>query len=441
MDSGAADVGRGPADSGSTDAWVDAGPMDAETADAGPTMDAETADAGSIMDAETADAGPIMDAETADAGPIMDAETADAGPMDAETADAESMDTETADAESMDAETADAESMDAETADGASSDAGPSDGGHYSCRQFSEDPGWIVQPGLRAVTVAGSEQGLSQPVALAFAEGDFGSLLYIVDRGNSTLFSLDVVTGTVTPVVEGADWARTPELLTTIVWDRYNTIDGRLYVGDQGEDGDGDSVIFGVLPTGENTVFAEGPGPGLDDVYALAFPPPGTLYADGLYVAGQTDGMGADWGLVDATGQVQAFSDIAGVQGMVFDDSGQYGNFLIATRPDGRGFSGDGSITVILPDGTAGPIAASGLGGVHAVTIGPGGTFGRDLYAASWSDDAVGRIKPGPVVEVVALGAELSGNDGNILAFSPDGEVLFVADLKASRVVCIEAAL
>ncbi|MCB9653748.1 MAG: hypothetical protein H6729_06420 [Deltaproteobacteria bacterium] len=449
-DSGVADVGSGPVDSGSTDAWVaDAGSVDAATTDADmadvATTDADVADAATTdadvadaatMDAEMADA-MTMDADMADAM-IMDADMADAMTMDADMADAMIMDADMADAMTMDADMADAQMADADIADAASSDGGPSDGGHYGCSQYSDDPEWLMAPGLRAVTVAAAAQGLSQPVALAFAEGDFGSLLYIVDQGNSTLFSFDLATGAVTPVVEGTGWARAPTMLTTIVWDRYNTIDGRLYVGDKGNDGDGDSVIFRVLPSGETSVFVEGPAPGLDDVYGLAFAPPGGAYAEGLYVAGDTVGTGVDWGRVDASGVVHAFSEVAGVDGMVFDDIGQFGGYLIATRPS-DGHVGDGTVTVVLPDGSAGPALGTDLPGAHAITVGPSsGFFGRDLYAASWSDEAIGRFKPGPVVEVVALGLTLSPENGNILALSPDGEVLFVADREASRIVCIE---
>jgi len=37
-----------------------------------------------------------------------------------------------------------------------------------------------------------------------------------------------------------------------------------------------------------------------------------------------------------------------------------------------------------------------------------------------------------------ASGLSLTNYDGNILAFSPDGRVLYVADRPASRLVCIE---
>ena len=39
----------------------------------------------------------------------------------------------------------------------------------------------------------------------------------------------------------------------------------------------------------------------------------------------------------------------------------------------------------------------------------------------------------------LATGLSLTNYDGNILAFSPDGRVLFVADRSQSRIVCIEA--
>ena len=42
------------------------------------------------------------------------------------------------------------------------------------------------------------------------------------------------------------------------------------------------------------------------------------------------------------------------------------------------------------------------------------------------------------VVSVIASGLSLTNYDANILAFSPDGNVLYVADRQADRIVCIE---
>lgn len=350
-----------------------------------------------------------------------------------QTTDAGSRDAAAFDSGARDAGTTDAGLIDAGSIDGGAPDAAP-----YHCGAFSVDPGWTVQPGFRAVTIATSANGLSQPVALAFAGGVYNNLLFVVDQGNDSLFSLDVRTGIVNRVVTSTAWSLSPLVPTTIAWDELGVFDGALYVGDQGGDGDQDSRIYRVAPDYGTSTFTNAPGPGLDDVFGLAFVPTGTSYTSGLYVSGDTDGAGADWGTFDSAGVGTAFSDVAGIEGIVFDRTGRYGGRLIAARPLGGGYNGDGTITALLPTGTATTVLASGLGGVHAVVIGPGGAFEEDLYAASWSSGQLLRVRPNGVVDVVASGLSLTNYDGNILAFSPDGQVLFVADRAASRVVCIE---
>lgn len=385
------------------------------------------------------DAGVGADAAGADRPSPTDAEVRDAGSVDAGRADTGG-DAGSSDAATPDATPLDAAPTDATAGDAAELDAGESDGGiRYNCGLFDTDPGWTVATGFRAVEIASAADGLSQPVAVSFAGGAYGDELYVVDQGNATLFALDVLTGQVRRVVTSTVWSLPPRLLTTIHWDEDAVFDGRLYVGDQGGDADGDSVIYRVEPSGGNAVFVQGPGPGLDDVYALAMSDGAGGYTPGLYVAGDTDGANDDWGRFDAAGNGTAFSQVAGIEGALFDRSGQYGGALIAARPLGGGYAGDGTISVIAPDGTVSSTLASGLGGVHAPAMSSGGAFGVALHAASWSTGRLYRIEPAGAVEV-ASGLSLTNYDGNILAFSPDGNVLFVADRLASRVVCIEPA-
>jgi hypothetical protein len=322
--------------------------------------------------------------------------------------------------------------------DGGSEDTGPSDSGpSYNCGAFSTDPGWTVQQGFRAVVVADQTEGLSQPVAIAFAGRPFDDRLYVVSQGNNTLASLDVFTGTSSVVVAPVDWPASPGLLTTITWDEEGVFDGNLYVGDQGSDADGDSRIYRVSPSGSATTFASAPGPAMDDLYALLFVRTSS-YTSGLYVSGDTDGAGPDWARIDVGGNITAFSEVAGIEGATVDRSGLYGRRIIASRPSGGGYAGDGTISTIEPNGALGPVIASNLGGVHAVVQSPGGTFGPYLYAASWSAGQLIRVSPNGMVDIVASGLQLTNYDGNILAFSPDGNVLYVADRQANRVVCIE---
>lgn len=75
---------------------------------------------------------------------------------------------------------------------------------------------------------------------------------------------------------------------------------------------------------------------------------------------------------------------------------------------------------------------------MHAPAFAPGGAYGRDLYAARWDAGQLVRIAAGGGVTVIASGLSLTSYDANILAFSPNGNVLDVADRQANRIVCIE---
>lgn len=394
----------------------DGGATDSGVVDTGVRIDtgvdAQVTDTG-VID-RGVDAGVELDAAE------PDAEVTDSGPSDGPALDAEPLDG-----------TADS-GVDA-GADAGTVDTGPS----YNCGLFSQSPGWTVAAGFRAVVIADQNQGLQQPVAVSFAGGAFGGLLYVVDQGNDRLYSVDVLTGQTRVVVTSTSWSPPPQLLTAITWDEDVAFDGNLYVADQGGDGDADSRIYRVTPNGQVSLHAAAPGPGLDDIYALTFAPPGSAYPPGLYVSGDTDGAGIDWGYFDALGMGTGFSEVAGIEGAVFDRSGRLAGQLLAGRPLGGGYAGDGSLTLIGPNGVASGTVAVGLGGVHAPAISPGGAFGQSVYAASWSTNRLYRIEAGVVTEV-ASGLSLTNYDANILAFASDGNVLFVADRLASRIVCIE---
>lgn len=330
----------------------------------------------------------------------------------------------------------------AESQSSGSSVGGGGEGGasyDYDCGTFSEDAGWDVLDGFRAVVVADGSDGLNQPVAATFAEGRFGGLLYVVNQGDNVLRSVDIATGDVRVVVATDAWDATPRRLTAIVWDEHDAFDGALYVGDQGSNADNNSRVYRVTSQGQATTFVEG-GHGLDDVYGLAFPPPGSAYATGLYVTGDTDGARPDWGRIADDGTITAFSEVAGAEGIAFDITGRYGDALWASRPNGGGYAGDDSVTPIDPAGLAGAALASGLPGIHAVTFSPGGDFGKSMLAASWSTGKLLQIDPTGAVAELASGLALTNYDANILAVSSDGNVLFVADRLMHQVVCIEAS-
>lgn len=354
-----------------------------------------------------------------------DAGEQDAGGMDAGV-DAGDLDA------GSDAGDPDAGELDA-GADAGEPDAGP----RYDCGAFTDASGWTVRSGYRAVVIADATDGISQPVALTVAEGAYGAMLYVVSSGADAVHRVDVATGTTSVFTGGATWGTiAPALLTTIAWDAAGVLDGALYVGDQGSDGDADSAIYRLAADGTPTLAVRAPGAGLDDVYAMAFGAPGTAYAPGLYLGGDTDGAGVDWGVFDGT-STSSFSEVAGVEGAAFDPTGLYGGTLWAARPAGGGYAGDGSVTPLSPTGVAGtPIAVDP--GVHAVTFSERGAFGARMYAVSWSTGTLYEIAPDGALTTLASGLMLSNYDGNALDVSSDGEVLFVADRDANRVVCIE---
>jgi DNA-binding beta-propeller fold protein YncE len=307
----------------------------------------------------------------------------------------------------------------------------------YSCGRFTTAPSWTIRPGFRAVVVADEHSGLSQPVALTVAGGAFGGKLYVVNAGTGSLVAIDPDSGAVSTVVAAAAWPSAPTLLTAVVHDDGGALDGNLYVADEGSNGDGDSRIFRVTPAGAATQVATGPGPGLDDIFALAFAP-GGAYPTGLLATGDTDGDGIDWGIVDRAGTVQPFSDVAGAESAVVDRAGTYGGGVLAARPGGGGYSGDDTISRIDPTGHEGPPLAKDLPGVHGLAIAPPGPFGGLLHGASWEAQNLFSVSPAGAVTELASGLALTNYDANILAFSPDGRVLYVADRDANRVVCIE---
>ena len=307
----------------------------------------------------------------------------------------------------------------------------------YDCGIFTEDPGWTVMTGFRAVVVADATDGLNQPVAISLAQGAFGGLAYVVNGGDGQLMAVDTLTGTTTPFVAAAAWPVTPSLLTTSVWDSTGEFDGNLYIGDQGGDGDADSRIYRVTSTGATSLFTTAPGAGLDDIYGMVFSP-GGAYPGGMYVTGDTDGGGVDWGVFDAAGVGASFSELAGGEGIAVDRMGAYGGGLFASRPAGGGYSGDDTISRVLSDGLNGTPVATAIPGIHAVTFARPGAFSGTMAAASWQTGRLIAIAPDGTVTDMATGLSLTNYDGNILQFSPDGNVLFVADRLANRLVCIE---
>jgi hypothetical protein len=310
----------------------------------------------------------------------------------------------------------------------------------HSCGAFSAPSNWTTAAGFRSAVVA-EGMPLQQPVALIFAGGGFGDRdAFVVDQGAGAMFRLNAKTGVVSNFVANDKWGASTALLTTVLWDQDRAFDGNLYVADQGTDSDQDSIIFRVDPTGASSVFTMAPGAAMDDIFGLAFSP-GGAYPAGLYVSGDTDGATDGFAVVGPGGAIAKFATFSGVEGMAIDKLGRFGGGLFASMPAGGGFPGDDTVSKINPDGTkATPPLAMGLAGVHALVFAPNGPFGGDAYVASWDSGKVLRIATDGTVTELATGLSLTNYDGNILAFSPDGRVLFVADRAQSRIVCIEPA-
>lgn len=319
-------------------------------------------------------------------------------------------------------------------------DGGADAGRTYDCHAFAVPSGWSIDAGFRGVVVATADAGLNEPVALTFAQRDYSGLLYVVNQGSDTVVAIDLATGATRRSFQ--DGGPAPVLLTTIAWDERGVFDGALYVGDQGSDSDGDSRLYRLSPEGALTSVVAGPAPGFDDIFGLAFTPAVPGWPTGLLVTGDTDSSSApQWGLMSADGGVAAFSSaLAGVEGVAVDPLARYGASVLASRPAGGGYSGDDSITRVLPDGGSGGAIASRLPGVHAITVAPPGPFGGLAWAASWSSQSIFAVELDGGVTGIASGLQLTNYDGNILAFSPDGRVLMVADRLANRIVCIEPA-
>ncbi|MBN8615667.1 MAG: hypothetical protein J0L92_34045 [Deltaproteobacteria bacterium] len=405
----------------------------------GPSLDASLDDAGLDTGSTSLDTG------TRDAGSLdgaIEAGSSDAGSSDAAPDhDAFAIADASVDARAS-SETSCTDGLD-EDGDGLKDcddvDCVRDDACAYSCGAFTTAPvGWTLAEGLRAVVVADATDGLEEPVGLTFAGGDLGGLLYVSDQAAAAVFAIDVDSGDTAVFAATSAFPAAPALLTAIVWDADRVNDGNLYVTDSVSNADQDAVIYRLDPSGTVSVFVRAPGPGLDSIYAMAFAPPGFTPA-GLYVAGDTDGAARiDWGVFDRDGMGTAFSEVAGIEGIAFDRTGRYGTGPIAARPSGGGYSGDGSITPIGSDGVALTPIATGLGGVHASVVAPAGLFGGDLIAASWSTNSIFRVSPTGEITTVVAGVSLSNYDANVLAVSPDGRVLLVADRNASRIVCVE---
>lgn len=316
------------------------------------------------------------------------------------------------------------------------SDAGSSAGPDYNCHSFTEPSGWLTRVGFRSVVVASADAGLNQPVSVAFGGAAFDGGVFIVNQGNGTVTRLDATLSQASVFV-GA-FSPAPQLLTAVTVDADQVFDGQLYVADQGTDADGDSRVYRVTPAGNASLFTQGPGPGLDDIFAMVFTPKNLGWPAGLLVAGDTDRGGAHWGLIDADAGVTAFSTVPGIEGACVDPTQQWGTAVLAASPAGGGYSGTDAIVRLLPDGGSLPPIASGLAGVHGVVVAPAGPFNGMTVAASWASNTLFSITADGGTEELASGMSLTNYDANILAFSPNGTVLLVADRLNNRVVCIE---
>ncbi|MFN0246748.1 MAG: hypothetical protein ACKV2T_07550 [Kofleriaceae bacterium] len=299
-----------------------------------------------------------------------------------------------------------------------------------ACPFEERDPGWSVAFGFRASILV---DGIG-PTSLLVAGGAFGGLLYATTDDNR-LLAIEPDTGETHEV--SATWTASTVLLTGITWDEESRFDGAVYVASQGEDLDGDSTIFRVDADHDISVFAQGPGPGLDDTYGMAFSSD-AAYGRGLLVTGDTDDADfIDWGLYNEGGTGTSYFDVPGVAGIAFDRRGQYGGGLFAAMPGNGGFTGVGAITRIGTNGLMdAPLTVRS--GVHAIAFAPVGPFSGLLYATTWDDGELFGVTATGSQFLVARGLQLrAAYQANAAAFSPDGTRLYVADTGGGAIVCV----
>lgn len=287
--------------------------------------------------------------------------------------------------------------------------------------------------GFRGVVVT---DALSEPSGVVVAGGPFGERLYVVNNGNMTVSAIDPATGAIEIFVPRTGWPTEPTRLTALVWDEAGVFDGDLYVADRGTNGDDDSVVYAVDASGRARRAANGPGPGLDDAYSLAFVDDAD-YGTGLMIAGDTDDGPVGVGRYTDVGFGAPFSTVSGVSGLDVDARGRYGGGLFASRPRNASFDGGNDVVRLGGDGSIIGTLADEVADVHAVAFAPAGPFQGWLHAATLNE--IVAIDPaGNAFELVSS-ADFEEIDGNVLAFSADGALLYFVSRAAGTLVCVEA--
>jgi len=75
---------------------------------------------------------------------------------------------------------------------------------------------------------------------------------------------------------------------------------------------------------------------------------------------------------------------------------------------------------------------------VACAAAAPPGLFAGELVAGSWETEELFRVSATGVVTTLVTGINFSNYDANVLAVSPDGRTLVVADRLKGRIVCVE---
>lgn len=320
--------------------------------------------------------------------------------------------------------------------DAGSPDLGPPAPG-YRCDPNGQPPSnWNVSAGWRAVVVMEDNQELDYPTAITFFRSNDpknpAEHLLVVSQRNGTLVEVDPRTGAHLNTIETNDWPGGVGLLTFV----RQGPDGAVYVADAGNIGDEDSKVFTITATSVE-LFTRAPGPGLDDTYVIAFPTPN--FTQGVLLGGESESNTYTFGLYTPGGIGTAIPAPAVVGSMAFDRHGSYGGHLFVASPEGPGWGGEGQVWIIDSSWSVRGTLVENQGGIHALSFTAGGTLPEGLYALRWNRGrALMHISPRGEVTELATGLRLTHWNGNALAISPDGQVMYVVEPTEDRIVCVE---
>jgi hypothetical protein len=207
----------------------------------------------------------------------------------------------------------------------------------------------------------------------------------------------------------------------SVVKDGFSGVDSLIFANEQYGEGMLLTEPWGLrivrlLPDGSLSTFAElGTSPVGPSI--MEYDPQGSLYV--------TDFGSGNILRVKPEGSSEVFANVPlsrqgfleGVNGILFDSSGLYGNgFIVTTFTGGKEPNNAGAIYLVSSDGKDVRKFIDRMNGLELMTFGPGKEFGSDLFIASQGTDVPG--------------------DGAVYRLAPDGKSSpFITGLDAIHVV------